>query len=64
MLFDNKLDLVRLLKMLFTYKGLKFFFNRREEIIGLMLSRSVMADYQKEEWLNIKELIALCFVKY
>ena len=49
MLFDNKLDLVILLKMLFTYKGLKFFFNRREEIIGLMLTRSVMADYQKEE---------------
>ena len=49
MLFDNKLDLVRLLKMLFTYKGLKFFFNRREEIIGLIFTRSVIADYQKEE---------------
>ena len=48
MLFDNKLDLVRLLKMLFTYKGLKFFFNRREEIIGLIFSRSFIADYQKE----------------
>ncbi len=47
MLFDNKLDFVSLLKMLFTFKGLKFFFNRREEIIGLILSRSLMADYQK-----------------
>ena len=48
MLSDNKLDLVRLIKMLFTYKGLKFFFNRREEIIGLIFTRSVIADYQKE----------------
>ena len=47
MLFDNKLDFISLLKMLFTIKGLKFFFNRREEIIGLILSRSVIADYQK-----------------
>ncbi len=49
MLFDNNLDLFRLLKMLFTYKGLKFFFNRREEILGLMLSRSIVADYQKDD---------------
>ncbi len=48
MLFDNKLDLFRLLKMLFTYKGLQFFFNRREEIIGLILTRNIIADYQKE----------------
>ena len=48
MLYDNKLDFIRLLKMLFSFNGLKFFFNRREEIIGLIFTRSVIADYQKE----------------
>ena len=47
MLFDNKLDLVSLIKMTSNLKGLKFFFNRREEIIGLLISKSIVADYQK-----------------
>ncbi len=48
MLTDNNLDLLNLCKMLFSLKGLLFFFNRREEIIGLIISRSFMSDYQKE----------------
>ena len=47
MLYDNKLDLKSLIKMLFSFKGILFFINRREEIFGLLLSRSFMADYQK-----------------
>ena len=46
MLIDNKLSIIDILKMIFSINGIKFLFNRIEEIIGLLLTREVMADYQ------------------
>jgi hypothetical protein len=37
LLTENKLDFKSILKMIFSAEGLKFLFNRREEIIAVML---------------------------
>ena len=42
LLMENRLDLVCLLKMIFSYQGLLFFYNRREEIMGTLLSRNII----------------------
>ncbi|TCC90601.1 hypothetical protein EZ428_15150 [Pedobacter frigiditerrae] len=44
-LIDNKLSVKSIFKMLFSYKGIQFLINRREEIIGIILERKVNADY-------------------
>jgi hypothetical protein len=48
LLAENKLDPGSLLKMLVSRSGLRFLLNRREEILGILLSRKVYADYHKE----------------
>jgi len=48
-LVDNKLDVRSVLKMLFHLKGLQFLFNRREEIIGVLLTRKVGADFHRKK---------------
>lgn len=45
LLVDNKLDLKSVLRMLFSAKGLRFLVNRREEIVGVLLSFRVSAEY-------------------
>ena len=53
MMFNNKLDLANLVKMIWNTKGLKFFFNRREMIIGLLISKSITADHNRDEYILI-----------
>ncbi len=47
MLFDNRLDLRSILKMLFTSKGMAFLLNRREEILGILTSGEITPEYQR-----------------
>lgn len=46
MLQENKLDLISLMNYVFTFKGLKFLYHRREEILGILLERKIGSDYQ------------------
>lgn len=48
LLAENKLDLRSLLSMLASRDGLRFLLNRREEILGILVSRKVYADYHRE----------------
>jgi hypothetical protein len=48
LLVENKLDPKSLLSMLASRSGAAFLWNRREEILGILLSRKVYADYHKE----------------
>ena len=48
LLAENKLDPASLLSMLASRSGLRFLLNRREEILGILVSRKVYADYHKE----------------
>jgi hypothetical protein len=48
LLVENKLDPKSLLSMLVSRSGATFLWNRREEILGILLSRKVYADYHKE----------------
>lgn len=48
LLVENKLDPKSLLRMLASRSGAAFLWNRREEILGILLSRKVYADYHKE----------------
>jgi hypothetical protein len=48
LLVENKLDPKSLLSMLASRSGATFLWNRREEILGILLSRKVYADYHKE----------------
>ena len=48
MLVENRLDPKSLLTMLFSRTGLSFLWNRREEIVGILLSGRIYADYHKE----------------
>ncbi|HLG89111.1 MAG TPA: MBL fold metallo-hydrolase [Alphaproteobacteria bacterium] len=48
MLVENRLDPKSLLTMLFSRTGLAFLWNRREEIVGILLSGRIYADYHKE----------------
>jgi hypothetical protein len=48
LLVENKLDPKSLLSMLASRSGVAFLWNRREEILGIILSRKVYADYHKE----------------
>jgi hypothetical protein len=48
LLVENKLDPKSLLSMLVSRSGGAFLWNRREEILGILLSRKVYADYHKE----------------
>ena len=48
LLAENKLDARSLLTMLFSRGGLRFLANRREEILGILVSRKVYADYHKD----------------
>ena len=48
LLVDNKLDLRSLLSMIFRKKGLKFLWNRREEILGILLSFKLAASYHDD----------------
>jgi len=45
MLIDNRLDLRSLLKMCVTPGGIRFLFNRREEIFGILTSFQLAAEY-------------------
>jgi hypothetical protein len=47
LLVENKLDLRSILKMLITWKGLRFLLNRREEISGILTSWKIGAEYQR-----------------
>ena len=48
MLSENKLDLRSLLSMIVSRSGLRFLANRREEILGIFVSRKVYPDYHKD----------------
>ena len=48
LLAENKLDPGSLLSMLASRSGVRFLLNRREEILGILVSRKVYADYHKE----------------
>jgi hypothetical protein len=48
MLAENKLDLKSLMRMVISRGGIHFLLNRREEILGILVSRKVYADYHKE----------------
>jgi hypothetical protein len=48
LLAENKLDLRSLFAMLASRGGLRFLLNRREEILGILVSRKVYADYHRE----------------
>jgi hypothetical protein len=48
LLVENKLDPKSLLLMLLSRSGAVFLWNRREEILGILLSGKVYADYHKE----------------
>jgi hypothetical protein len=48
LLTENKLDPRSLLSMLLSKGGLRFLANRREEILGIFVSRKVYADYHKD----------------
>jgi UDP-MurNAc hydroxylase len=48
LLTENKLDPRSLLSMLASKSGLKFLSNRREEILGILVSRKVYPDYHKD----------------
>lgn len=43
LLFDNRLTFNNMFKMLFTYKGILFFWHRREEIIRVLFGRKLVA---------------------
>ncbi|MDQ3002499.1 MAG: MBL fold metallo-hydrolase [Fibrobacterota bacterium] len=43
---DNKIDPRSLFKMLASLSGIQFYFNRREEILGLAVNRQIGSDYQ------------------
>ncbi len=45
LLIDNKLSMSAMLKMFFSLEGLRFIYNRREEILGILLERKINADY-------------------
>ncbi len=45
LLIDNKLSIRSMFKMLFSLKGLEFLYNRREEIVGILVERKISADY-------------------
>ena len=48
LLVDNKLDLRSIVSMIFRKKGLKFLWNRREEILGILLSFKLAASYHDD----------------
>ena len=48
LLVENRLAPKSLLSMLASRSGAAFLWNRREEILGILLSRKVYADYHKE----------------
>lgn len=48
LLAENKLDPKSLLSMLLSLSGIRFLLNRREEILGILVSRKVYADYHRE----------------
>jgi hypothetical protein len=48
LLTENKLDPRSLLTMLLSKGGLRFLANRREEILGIFVSRKVYADYHRD----------------
>ena len=48
LLADNKLDLRSLIGMLFRKDGIKFLWNRREEIWGILLSFKLAASYHED----------------
>jgi hypothetical protein len=48
LLVENKLDPRSMLRMLASRSGLRFLWNRREQILGVLVSGKVYADYHKE----------------
>lgn len=46
-LVENKIDLRSIVKMITTWNGSKFLWNRREQIIGTLISRQIGSDYQR-----------------
>jgi hypothetical protein len=48
MLMDNLLAPKHMLRMLVTAGGLRFLFNRREEILGIVVTRQVASGYQRQ----------------
>lgn len=48
MLLDNKLDLRSLIAMVFTKKGMKFLFHRKEEIFGILTTFRIAAEYHND----------------
>ena len=48
LLVDNKLDLRSIVSMIFRKKGLRFLWNRREEILGILLSFKLAASYHDD----------------
>jgi UDP-MurNAc hydroxylase len=47
LLIENKIDIRSIVRMLFSFSGLKFLWNRREEIIGIMKTRKIGSDYHR-----------------
>lgn len=48
LLVENKIDLLSVLKMLFKKRGIKFLYNRREEILGILTSFKIFASYHDD----------------
>tara|TARA_Y100001970_G_C14187437_1_gene833393 strand:- start:503 stop:1810 length:1308 start_codon:yes stop_codon:yes gene_type:complete len=47
LLVENKLDFKSLLKMLFSFRGLRFYWNRREEITSILLTKNFLFGIRK-----------------
>jgi hypothetical protein len=48
LLVENRLDLRSLLGMLVSRRGWAFLWNRREEILGILVSGKIYADYHND----------------
>jgi hypothetical protein len=48
LLTENRIDIARILKMMVSKSGWQFLFNRREEIVGVLVSRQPYPDYHKQ----------------
>lgn len=46
-LMESKIDLRSIFRMMTTWRGLAFLWNRREQILGTLLTRRVGSDYQR-----------------
>tara|TARA_B100000886_G_scaffold333211_1_gene286863 strand:- start:1292 stop:1567 length:276 start_codon:yes stop_codon:yes gene_type:complete len=53
MMFNNKFDFANLVKIIWNTKGLKFIFNRRGQIIELLITKSITANYERRIYFDL-----------